>query len=309
MCREGEAMEKFCKKCGSPLDNNGKCPNCDKTPRKKDLKAEKKSAKKQAKIDKKAQLTKKQKVKRFFLKFFAVVLAAIIGITGAIFILVYMDKINSPFFNSVYAFLGIKDEKSEVTSAGSEGNSTENMEKESVTEEDPDLKEDYKVPEFDAEKYFKENTDLKSSYGAQSSQNISTESEAYDNFKERGFSVNPITYEYSMDGTYSGDCEILAYSSSEHPMYQTYFTTSNGDIWSVREIDSSFFAIPISYNCADETKPQLVISETDAIISYDSTANKFYINVPDKSKAIIKTVERIDAETLEKLNNEELDKL
>ena len=46
-------MRNFCAKCGSPLDNNGKCPKCDVKPSKKELKAEKKSAKKQAKKDKK----------------------------------------------------------------------------------------------------------------------------------------------------------------------------------------------------------------------------------------------------------------
>ena len=45
------------------------------------------------------------------------------------------------------------------------------------------------------------------------------------------------------------------------------------------------------------------------ISSYDSTTNKFYINVPKESQAVIKTVERIDAETLEKLTGEEIDKL
>lgn len=303
-------MDRFCDKCGSPLDNNGKCPKCDKQPSKKELKAEKKLVKKQTKKDKKsqkkAQLTKKQKVKRFFLKFFVAILALTVGGSAIICILSYKDKINIQFLNKLYISLGLKDEETVGLPTEDENNREENTE--SVMD-DIDLKEDYKVPEFDAEKYFKENTDLKSSYDAQSSQNISTESEAYDNFTERGFTGSSITYEYSMDGEYNDTCEILAYSSSEHPMYQTYFATSNGDIWLVFEIDGSFFAVPLFYNFADTTKPQIIISETDTIISYDGAVNKFYINVPDKSQTVIKTVKRIDADTLEKLNSEEIDKL
>lgn len=302
-------MRNFCAKCGSPLDNNGKCPKCDVKPSKKELKAEKKSAKKQAKKDKKAQkkaqLTKKQKVKRFFLKFFAVLLALLIAVSGCLCALVYFDVLDIPFVSSALVSFKIKSEET----AKNEDNNAEKPTNETVAEEDLDLQENYKVPEFDAEVYFRDNTDLKSSYDVRSSQNISTESEAYDNFEERGFSDSSITSEYSMDGIYSDACEISAYSSSEHPMYKTYFTASNGDIWTIYEIDGSFFAVPISYNFADTTKPQLVISETDTIISYDSTTNKFYVNVPDESVTVIKTVEKIDADTLEKLNSEEIDKL
>lgn len=96
-------MRNFCAKCGSPLDNNGKCPKCDVKPSKKELKAEKKSAKKQAKKDKKAQkkaqLTKKQKVKRFFLKFFAVLLALLIAVSGCLCALVYFDVLDIPVIN------------------------------------------------------------------------------------------------------------------------------------------------------------------------------------------------------------------
>lgn len=41
-----------------------------------------------------------------------------------------------------------------------------------------------------------------------------------------------------------------------------------------------------------------------AITSYDSSTNKFYINVPDKSKCVVKTIARIDADTIEKLSDE-----
>ena len=45
----------------------------------------------------------------------------------------------------------------------------------------------------------------------------------------------------------------------------------------------------------------VVISESATITSYDSTTNKFYEIIPDSSMLIVKTVSRIDAETLDNL--------
>ena len=122
-------MAKFCKKCGSKLDEvSGKCPNCDKVAEekntssdnvpeqqkqlsKKEMKAEKKKLKKQAKKDKKkqkrAQLTTKQKVKRFFVKFIAVILALIIAVSGCACVLVYFDFVDIPFVSDVMSKIGI----------------------------------------------------------------------------------------------------------------------------------------------------------------------------------------------------------
>ena len=49
----------------------------------------------------------------------------------------------------------------------------------------------------------------------------------------------------------------------------------------------------------------VILSETDTITSYDSSTNKFYVNIPKESQTVIKTVSKIDAETIEKLTNEE----
>lgn len=289
-------MAKFCGNCGSPLDDNGKCPKCDKKQSKKEIKAEKKTEKKKNKSKKVAIIV--------------IVLAAIVFGVGAICLLVYSNKINIPYINDVFISMGLKDEDSKSdTVTENESNKNSDNENLAVTDDDVDLSSNYEVPEFDAEKYFKENTTLKSSFDAGSSQNIHTEDEAYDSFVERGFTDSPITYEYTMDGTYSDACEISEYSSTQHPMYQTYYIASNGDVWMIIEVNGSFFAMPLSYNFVDTTKPQMIISETDTITSYDSTANKFYINVPDKSQTVIKTVTRIDDKTLEKLNSEEIDKL
>ena len=102
-----------------------------------------------------------------------------------------------------------------------------------------------------------------------------------------------------MDGTYLGANEISRYSSSKHPMYQAYYAATSGDIWMISEINGSFFATPVTYNFSNEQNVPVILSETD------SSTNKFYVNIPKESQTVIKTVSKIDAETIEKLTNEE----
>ena len=40
---------------------------------------------------------------------------------------------------------------------------------------------------------------------------------------------------------------------------------------------------------------------SNTVMSYDGTTNRFYETIPNKSSLIVKTVDRIDAETLENL--------
>lgn len=303
-------MAKFCGKCGTKLDEQtGKCPNCEKEIKDKQKDAAgsgKKTNKKRTKTAKEKNKAKKVGI------VIAVVLAVIIIGFGAVCFLVYSDKLDIPCIDNIFVSMGLKDEDAAVPPAedpNEDGGNSDQGNIENTDGEEIDLGDNYEVPAFDAEKYFKENTDLKSSFDVLSSQDISTEREARQNFAERGFTGNPITYEYTMDGTYCGTEEISSYSSSQHPMYQTYYMTASGDVWMILEVNGAFFASPISYNFTDETKIPVTISETDTITSYDSTTNKFYINVPKESQAVIKTVERIDAETLEKLTGEEIDKL
>ena len=58
-----------------------------------------------------------------------------------------------------------------------------------------------------------------------------------------------------------------------------------------------------------ESGVQVMLSEEDTITSYDSTTNKFYVNIPNADILTVKKVDKIDAETLDKLTYGELDKL
>ena len=68
-------------------------------------------------------------------------------------------------------------------------------------------------------------------------------------------------------------------------------------------------ANPVTYNLQSKLDAQVIISENESVVSYDSTTNMFYETIPDKSALIVKRLKQIDAESLGKLNNEGIDKL
>lgn len=293
-------MEKFCGKCGARLDEQtGKCPNCDK--------AEIKPAVTQAKPQKTA--VKRSKTVPIIIIAAAVVILAV----GTVCVLAYNDTVDIPFVKNILVSMGIKHDDASDASSNNDndsGNTTSVGGSSSNTGEvDVDLSSNYEVPTFDADKYFRENTTLVSSTDVAVSDSNVTEYEVYNLLSERGFTGVSVTYEYNMDGTYCGSREISIYSSAQHPIYQAYYVAQSGDAWMILVVNGSVFASPISYNFSDGTKAQVIISETDTITSYDSTANKYYVNIPNKSETVIKTVAEINAETLEKLNIEEIDKL
>ena len=292
-------MAKFCSKCGMKLnEQTGKCPNCDEKTKmdtassdsnisingnpKEDQNIKKTNGEQEVKKE------NKKKTKKIVV-ITIIIVVLLIGIGVGIGVLMVHNEKNANVPNN--------GEIQETQSATSTETTT--------TDEEVDLGSNYEVPEFDAEAYFRENTTLKSTFDVASSQYIHTESEAYDSFVERGFDGSQVMYEYTMDGTYLGKNEISRSSSSKHPMYQVYYATTSGDIWMILEINGSFFATPITYNFSNAQNVPVILSETDTITSYDSSTNKFYVNIPNASQTVIKTDSKIDAETIEKLTSEE----
>lgn len=141
------------------------------------------------------------------------------------------------------------------------------------------------------------------------SENVPTEAEVTDILKERGFVDFPITCEYAMDGTYNDEDQTTDGSVEKHPMYETYYVSAAGEVWAVSVINGQIIANPASFNLESELESQLLISESEKIISYNDESNKFYETIPKKSAVIVKTVDRIDAETLDRLTIEEINNL
>lgn len=271
-----EQMAKFCGKCGKELDRKtGKCPNCE--------------------VDevKRLSMSKSKKVCRLFLKLLIYVMIVLFVVGG---IIVLFTKFNIIKKQDLKDILGIK-----------ESRTIESVKVEETSEET--TSESYEVSTKDADEYYKNNSRVISEINAQDSDKVSSEKDIKRNLDERGFNNYPITYEYSMDGQYSDSPEISDSSDEQHPMYTTYYVTENGDVWTIIEVNGTIIANPVFYNEQSQLPAQLIISETDSVVSYDSSKNKFYETVPNKLALIVKKVNKINAETLEKLTIEEIDRL
>jgi len=140
------------------------------------------------------------------------------------------------------------------------------------------------------------------------SDNVLTESKAIDILTERGFTDYPVTFDYSILGEYN-DGEASEDSNVKHPMYQTYYVSTTGDLWTIFVINGNVFANPASFNLESEFDAQLLISESEQLTSYNDETNKFYVTIPKENAVIVKVVEKIDSETLNSLTREEIVKL
>ena len=161
----------------------------------------------------------------------------------------------------------------------------------------------------DIEAYYRENGEIVSITEAQSSRMTETETQVVSNLTGRGFVDYPVTYEYSLNGDFGEPVEASTSSTEKHPVYETYYMTESKNLWTLMEVNGQIMANPVSYNMESDKTAQTIISESSSIMSYDSSTNRFYETIPSSSSLIVKIVERIDAATLEKLTNEEIDRL
>ncbi|MBR4910312.1 MAG: zinc ribbon domain-containing protein [Clostridia bacterium] len=269
-------MGKFCGKCGTPLDNKGKCPKCD---------AVKTTSK--APLDPK---TYKIIVTCLWSFLSVLIVTAII-----ICLVVFWPKSSGKS----------SDKKTTESVSDSTDTADENTGNADTVddEDDPDLSTNYEVPDFDAETYFNDNTTLHSVIDVQNAPDLLTESDVYDFLYSRGFSDISVICEYDINGNYIGEQEVSSYSSDVHPMYQCLYAADNGD-WQILVVNDSIFAVPMFYNYSDESEASVILSETDTITSFDRATNKFYINVPTDSDLRIINVAKITAELLNGLTVE-----
>lgn len=308
-------MAKFCGKCGAKLnEETGKCPNCDKTEvvknkediqnttnnlpgeqkqhSKKKMKAEKKELKRQTKKDKKkqkrAQLTTKQKVKRFFIKLIAVALALVISIGGCVCVLVYFDKMDIPIIKNVFNKVGITEQEK------NNDNLAHNLEE---------------LEEIDIGEEIRKESQVLETIDVATSAQVASESDIKKQFEDKGFIDSVIYTAYSMDGTYNGD-EIIDENSSEcHPLYYATYISNDGYCWTVYSCNGEWSASPISYMYSGLTTSEIIISEKDYIMSYDSYSNCFYKIIPSSNECVIKSVSVINSETLDELAEKEFSAL
>lgn len=167
----------------------------------------------------------------------------------------------------------------------------------------------YRVEPPDADDYFNNNSQIISEVDVYESESIQTGQDAKESFAERGFTENVLTADYSMEGKLESQTEIDENSIEKYPIYQSYYQASSGDIWVVYSINGVIMANPVSYNIQSESGAQVLISESNTVVSYDSTKKKFYETIPNETELIVKTIDSINTETLDSLTIEAIDDL
>ena len=133
------------------------------------------------------------------------------------------------------------------------------------------------------------------------SDDVQTESEVVAFLSERGFTEQPITYDYSMEGEYIGDSSVSENSSDKHPMYQTIYISKKAELWVIYVINGCIFANPVSFNLESSLGVELILSEAASLTSFASDANSFYVIIPHSDIELVRTISRIDAETLDEI--------
>ncbi|MBQ6039806.1 MAG: hypothetical protein IJL32_03375 [Oscillospiraceae bacterium] len=158
-----------------------------------------------------------------------------------------------------------------------------------------------------AAEYYEDNSDqIITVEAVEETSDVFTEKEAIRFMAERGFTEYPLTYDYRMDGSYADETEASPDSDEKHPMYQTYFVSDDGSIWTVFIVGRMIAANPASYNLQSDLDTQVLISETETLTSYTEMGNKLYTTIPKESAVLLRVVDQITSKKLNELTFEEV---
>lgn len=201
--------------------------------------------------------------------------------------LIYFEVIEMPSLEEIKEWLDVKELINKIT----------------------DVKEDeeYTVEMVDAKEYFSNNGEIVSEMNVSDAEDVETEADVYNCLRNRGFIEYSVTKEYSMDGNYEDTTDINADSIEQHPMYNTFYCSTAGEFWTITSINGQITANPVSYNFQSELEVSVLISDSEVIISYDNTTNKFYETIPSETALKLIVVDQVDAATLDNLTIGEID--
>ncbi len=198
----------------------------------------------------------------------------------------------------VILVMALRSGKQSSSRSGGGGGGTTPTTEETTTEE---------ITMEDADTFYHKNAEVIAVTKATDSKAVLSEKDAVKELKARGFDQFPITRSYTMDGEFLEEDEIKDAGSDKRPMYETSYRTEAGDLWTISIVNDTYVAYPSSYNLEKQT--MAVFSEKDSITAYDGDSNQFYQIKPKKELATLLTIDKVDAEHLEKLTTEEIDKL
>lgn len=163
----------------------------------------------------------------------------------------------------------------------------------------------------DAKAYYTDNSEkLIAVIPAKKSTQVYSEKSVDKELTSRGFGKSfPITYEYTMDGSFNEKAQIDTASSAAHPQYSVMYQTKSGDYWTINVCNNQVSAYPVSYNLEHGKDVECILTESDGITAYDSETNCFYKSIPKPDVLVLKHIPAITAEALERLTAQEIEKL
>ena len=152
-----------------------------------------------------------------------------------------------------------------------------------------------------ADEYYSEHAEVISVTKAKESEKIQSEQDVTELLSDRGFETENIVTDFTMDGVYLDESEIEGSSTKKHPLYKMLYASESDILWNIYIINGVVAAYPVSYNLVSERDAILLITESDTVMSYDNSSNQFFETVPKESEMIVRKVEKINKETLDKL--------
>ena len=161
------------------------------------------------------------------------------------------------------------------------------------------------LPQIDPDTYYAEIGEVLSVTETAKSDAVQTEKDVTAELRARGF-TEKITTSYAMGGKFLDEAAVSADSTDRHPVYEMYFTSSEKVLWLISEVNGVIMAQPLTY-LNDNPDSPVLLAEGESVTAYDSASDSFYELVP--SRYTLKTVDRIDFETLDGLTLREVEQL
>ena len=160
---------------------------------------------------------------------------------------------------------------------------------------------------IDVADYLEDMGEVEATFTPNESNEVKDNTEVVDEVEDRGFGEFPVTAAYTMDGEYLGE-DITTIENGKYPFYETYYISNSEELWTINIVNGTITAYPVTYNMESEREVNIIFSETSKLTSYDSVTNTFFEFIPDESVMKVVVVDRVDAETLDKLTKEEIDR-
>lgn len=288
-------MSKLCNKCGAKLPNNAEfCPNCGQ----KYAAPENATSKKASEKGKNPKSAKKEKSSRGGLWAVVIALIIIIDVIVISAALVAFNVCDVPIVSDIMEALGLIKEDDADTGENSDDEWYKDEYADSLLAE---------LEEINIGESTRSRCEVLETIEISDAAGIVSESEVAELFNERGFDGSSAVTMYSMDGDYLGDDEVIdATSETDHPLYYVLYASSDDYYWMIYYCNGEFIASPLSYVWSGLSSCEVLVSENEYVMSYDSETNCFYRLIPNEGYGTIITTSKIDAETLDEFAEGEL---